>query len=176
MLEQVGDEPLLRRQAQVAMLTGMPVWIALPPDRPLRNAVLEGLPVSKVIVQDAAYGLSSSVKAGNAAVPADFSLLLFLADLPEITTENLLRLSSAAKDAPNVIVRATTALGKPGHPVVFPALVRAELEALSGDNGARDVLVAHSATTVFVPLPGESALTDLDTPEDWAEWRAKNQH
>ena len=35
--------------------------------------------------------------------------------------------------------------------------------------GAREVL--RGAEVKLVPLPGRHALVDLDTPEDWAEWR-----
>ena len=116
--------------------------------------------------------MSFSLKAGNAAVPAGMALILWLADLPDITTDDLRTLASAAQRSPNALIRATTAAGKPGHPVVFPPDFRAELNDLTGDNGARDILKRHATNTVFVPLPGTRALTDLDTPEDWATWRA----
>ena len=172
LLEPVAGQPLIRRQAQVALATGLPVWIALPPDRPLRNEALQGLVVGIVDVSDARLGISYSLIAGNAAVPADMALILWLADLPEITTDDLRTLGSAAQAAPNAIIRATTSAGKPGHPVVVPPNFRAELNRLTGDDGARDVLKRHAANTVFVPLAGTRALTDLDTPEDWSAWRA----
>jgi molybdenum cofactor cytidylyltransferase len=44
---------------------------------------------------------------------------------------------------------------------------------LTGDTGAREVLKRHSDRVHLVPLKGDRALTDLDTPEDWAAWRAR---
>jgi molybdenum cofactor cytidylyltransferase len=176
MLEDIDGQPLIRRQAEVALAAGLPVWVALPPDRPLRRAALRGLAVTLVEVPDAAKGLSFSIKAGNAAVPADMAMILWLADLPEITREDLGRLARAAQVAPTAIIRATTAAGRPGHPIVFPPALRTELAALKGDYGARDVLKQYSAATVFVPLPANRALTDLDTPEDWAAWRLRQSH
>jgi molybdenum cofactor cytidylyltransferase len=176
MLEDIEGQPLIRRQAEVALAAGLPVWVALPPDRTLRRAALRGLAVTLVEVPDAAKGLSFSIKAGNAAVPADMAMILWLADLPEITREDLGRLARAAQGAPTAIIRATTAAGRPGHPIVFPPALRTELAALTGDYGARDVLKQYSAATVFVPLPANRALTDLDTPEDWAAWRLRQSH
>lgn len=172
MLELVDGQPLIRRQVQMAIAAGLPVWVALPPDRPLRVAAIADLAVRQLPVQDADLGISKSIIAGNAAIPAGYDLLLWLADLPEIETSDLKAILFAAKAAPNAIVRATTGAGKPGHPVYFPASMRGELARLTGDDGARDVLKRHLAATVFVPLPDERALTDLDTPEDWANWRA----
>jgi CTP:molybdopterin cytidylyltransferase MocA len=41
---------------------------------------------------------------------------------------------------------------------------------LSGDEGARAILRRHPPR--LLALPGRHAVTDLDTPEDWARWRA----
>jgi molybdenum cofactor cytidylyltransferase len=45
---------------------------------------------------------------------------------------------------------------------------------LTGDQGARDLLRAHADDVRAVVLPARHAVTDLDTPEDWANWRAAN--
>ncbi len=172
MLEPVDGQPLIRRQAMAALATGQPVWVALPVRSPLRRAAIAGLAVTDVPVDAAERGISRSIIAGNAAIPAQFGLLLWLADLPDIGTVDLLRMVSAAQSAPKSIIRATTQDGKPGHPVYFPSALRPVLAHLAGDSGARDVLQDLVAQTVMVPLPGNRALTDLDTPEDWSDWRA----
>jgi molybdenum cofactor cytidylyltransferase len=173
LLEVVAGAPLIRRQAITALEVGLPVWITLPPNKPLRAAALEGLPVSLVYVPDAEMGLAHSIRAANSAVPSGWSIFLLLADLPDIEAQDLQKVYSAAKQSPNSIIRATTEAGLPGHPIVFPASYRAELGRLTGDQGAREILKKQAADTVFVRLPGERALTDLDTPEQWADWRAQ---
>jgi CTP:molybdopterin cytidylyltransferase MocA len=60
----------------------------------------------------------------------------------------------------------------PGHPVLFPARLRPALLRLKGDQGARDILRTEADQILPLPLPGSRAVTDLDTPEDWAAWRA----
>ena len=50
--------------------------------------------------------------------------------------------------------------------------LRDDLMTLKGDEGAKSVIVRHRARLRLVPLPARHATTDLDTPEDWAAWRA----
>ena len=71
------------------------------------------------------------------------------------------------------IVRAVSVDGKPGHPVLFGRRFFEDLGALTGDRGAKVVVKEHPEFVVDVPLSGKRALVDLDTPEDWAAWRAE---
>lgn len=174
LLEQVGGEPLLTRIARAALATGAPVTVTLPPDRPARTAALAGLPVARVTVPDPAQGMSASLAVGLGAIPPTRGILLLLADLPEITADDLRHLLSLWQQEPEAILRATAADGTPGHPVAFPPDLRDDLLTLRGDEGARAVLIRHRARLKTVPLPGTHATTDLDTPEDWAAWRAAN--
>lgn len=175
LLEPVEGEPLVRRVVRLALATGRPVTVALPPDRPLRAKALEGLGVAQVVVERASAGMAESLKAGLAALPDSAPVLILLADLPEITTADLETCLALWSDHPGRILRGTTAEGVAGHPVGFPADLRAELMALEGDQGARDILARHRDRLHLVPLPGTHATTDLDTPEDWATWRAAHR-
>jgi CTP:molybdopterin cytidylyltransferase MocA len=78
----------------------------------------------------------------------------------------------AHRTNPDRILRGASGT-KPGHPVIFPADLAPLLQNLSGDRGAQPILAAHAGRLHLVPLPGQAALTDLDTPEDWAQWRDK---
>jgi molybdenum cofactor cytidylyltransferase len=171
LLEPIDGVPLLLRQARVALATGASVIVTLPLDRPLRNAALAGLDLMTAPVPDAALGLSASIRAGVRAAGAR-PVLVLLADLPEITTDDLSLLLARHAVAPDLILRATAADGTPGHPVLFPAWALPGLAALTGDSGARDLLQQHRDRTEMVALPARHAVTDLDTPEDWAAWRA----
>ena len=171
LMEPVDGVPLLLRQARVALATRAPVIVTLPLDRPARGAALAGLDLVTVPVPDAALGLSASIRAGVRAARAR-SVLVLLADLPEITTDDLARLLARHAAAPDLILRATAADGTPGHPVLFPEWALGGLAALAGDSGARDLLWQYRDRTEFITLPGRHAVTDLDTPEDWAAWRA----
>lgn len=174
LLEPVDGAPLLARQAQAAAATGCPVVVTLPPGAAARRAALAGLPVRPVEVADAAEGLGASIRAGVAALPAGATgVLLLLADLPEITADDLARICAAHRADAAAIWRATAEDGRAGHPVLVPADLFGALRGLAGDAGARAVLAAHAGRVRPVPLPGARAVTDLDTPEDWAAWRAR---
>ena len=68
------------------------------------------------------------------------------------------------------VVRAATRDGTPGSPNVVPRALFPALMRLSGDTGGRDVL--RTVPQDHVALDGRRAVTDLDTPADWAAWRA----
>ena len=174
LLEQVAGQPLLRVMLEraVAAAEGS-VLCALPgPDHP-RSACLGGLTVTPVFVSDAAEGMGASIRAGAAALPADASAVMILpADMPELTADDLRAMLTAHKDAPDAILRAVDRDGIQGHPVIFPADLFPALGTCHGDTGARDVLRSHSDRIMTVSLPDRHATIDLDTPEDWAAWRA----
>ena len=94
------------------------------------------------------------------------------ADMPEITEDDLRCLIAAFEQDPKAIWRGASADGG-GHPGrVPPADLTPALQDLRGDAGARALLKAHAGRVRLCPLPARHALTDLDTPEDWAAWRA----
>ncbi|MCL4187246.1 MAG: nucleotidyltransferase family protein [Rhodobacteraceae bacterium] len=170
----VDGVPLIVRQARAALATGCPVVVTLPPAAAARRAALAGLPVQTVEVAEAAEGMGASLRAGVSALPAGTTaVLVLLADLPEIEAGDLARLLSAHAAWPGAILRGTAEDGRPGHPVLFPAAFLPALRLVAGDAGARELLAAHAGQVRPVPLPGARAVTDLDTPEAWAEWRAR---
>lgn len=174
LLERVEGEPLIRRVVCAALATGAPVLVALPPDRPERDAAVQEFHLARVTVVDAGTGLSASIRAGVTVCGPGRGVMLLLADLPEITAEDLNTVLQAARQDPEAIWRATSEGGVPGHPVLVPAALVPELATLTGDTGARDLLRRHADLVRLVALPGAHATTDLDTPEDWAAWRAAN--
>ncbi len=150
------------------------VIVALPPRAaaPNRWAALSAAKARLVDVTDHRTGLSASLRAGIVALPRDCAGLMILpADMPDITAGDIAALLDAFDG--ETILRGASADGRPGHPVLFPARDFPALGAVTGDRGGRAVLDAAGARTRLVPLPGAHALTDLDTPEDWAAWRAR---
>jgi CTP:molybdopterin cytidylyltransferase MocA len=174
LLEEVAGKPQIRRAVLDAIDTGLAVFVALDPARMVRLDALAGLDFIAVPVPDASSGMSASLRRGIAACPPG-AVMLHLADMPEIGAEDLRILIAAQRANPDLILRATDATGRPGHPVIFPEWARPEFSDLTGDEGARRVLQAHSARLLAIPLPGLRATTDLDTPDDWANWRAKKE-
>jgi molybdenum cofactor cytidylyltransferase len=93
--------------------------------------------------------------------------------MPEVGARDIDRLIAAYDPAEGrELCRAVTAEGVPGHPVLFGRRFFETLAALEVDRGAREVLRDAAEFVTDVATPGRSAAIDLDTPEDWAAWRA----
>ena len=175
LLETVRGQPLLRDRAAACSAAGArAVLVVLPPESPARRAALDGLAVIPVTAPEAAEGMAASIRAGVAALPAGTtSVLLVLADMPDLTAADLAAVMAGFDPDDPAICRGAGPGGQPGHPVLFPARLFPALTRLRGDAGARAVAVTEPAT--LVPLPGDHASTDLDTPEDWARWRQRTR-
>ena len=171
LLEPVAGEPMLRRAARIACDASDAVIVVLAPDRPLRTAALEGLPLRQVIAPDAAQGMTASLRAGIRAAPKAPGLMVLPADMPGFATADLALMIALFLQDPTRLLRGASAAGQPGHPAIFPADLWPALVALSGDEGGRAVIMANLSRLTLVPLPGDRATLDLDTPEDWDHWR-----
>ena len=171
LLEEVGGQPLLARQAHLALNTGWPVLVTLNSGGARARVLPEG--VERRNVPEAAEGLAASLRCGAAWAQARglTALMVLLADLPDLTLDDLQSVAAHFAQDPTHPCRASDDSGTPGHPVVFPARFFGQMQGLSGDEGAKPLLSDHPAR--LCPLPGLRATTDLDTPEAWAAWRAK---
>ncbi len=174
LLEEVDGELMLRHCARIALDAQVErVNVVLPPDHQARLAALRGLGVNTVDCQDWQDGMSASLRAGLAAVSLECdAVIIALADMPAVTADHLDRLVAAFDPQEGrEICRAVSADGTPGHPVLFGRRFFESLAGLSGDRGARDVLQEASDFLIEVPTKGQGASIDLDTPEDWDNWR-----
>lgn len=173
LLQRVRGKPLLRMVADVALATGAPVYVTLPPASDARRMTLADSAARIVDVPDAALGMSRSVaralSAVSAAAPgAEDGVMILPADMPGFSSKALADLISRFRAEPDLIWRGGTTDGAPGHPSIFPRDLWDELQAVTGDEGGRSVLQRHKDLVRLVPLPGRMAVLDLDTPEDWA--------
>jgi molybdenum cofactor cytidylyltransferase len=175
LLEDVGGRPVLRAVAEAAKASRADeVVVVLPPGATARRSALDGLAVGVVEAPDWAEGMAASLRAGLAEVAgrAD-AVVVLLADMPETGAREIDRLIAAFDpEEGREIARAVSADGTPGHPVLFGRRFFETLAGLRGDRGAREVLSEAAEFVTEVPTPGRAALVDLDTPEDWAAWRA----
>ncbi len=177
LIEDVDGTPLLRRQALRAVATGAHVAVTLPDYDHPRARSLAGLPVQLIAVPDAAEGMSASIRRGVGMLPRGLKAVIILpADMPEIETEDIKKLIDGFTALPfPLLQQATTEDGKPGHPVLFPEDCFMALQTLTGDQGARDILRTNAHRVRQISIPERRALTDLDTPEAWTQWRQAQQ-
>lgn len=176
LMQSVDGRPLIRRQVDLASaVTNGAVIVALPVGPHPRRAALTGSRAQIVAVPDAAEGMNASLRTAVAALPhGTKAVMVLLADLPDLTASDLKSVLHAAEnDDKNLVWRGSTQDGSAGHPVIFSAELFGALAALTGDSGGREAMAAARGRVCLVPLPGTAARRDLDTPEDWALWRAE---
>ncbi len=179
LLQEVEGEPLLRHLARAALAASATVMVALSPRFPDRRLVIDDLPLRLINVPDAHLGMGQSLRCGvcdaQARSPEATGLMVLPGDMPEFTGAALADMITAFSDAPNHILRGAALLPdgtwQQGHPAIFPRSLWPALTQVSGDEGGRSVIRAHEDMLRLHPLPGLMAVTDLDTPEDWAVWR-----
>lgn len=175
LLEPVAGEPVLARVARAALASAADeVIVVVPPAHPERQAALSGLDLRVVEAAEHREGMAGSLRAGVAAVsPAADALVILLADMPDVGAADIDRLVAAFDPGEGrEICRAATGDGKSGHPVLFGRRFFESLAQLTGDRGAREIIRASGEYLVEVATEGQGAVTDLDTPEAWAAWRA----
>jgi molybdenum cofactor cytidylyltransferase len=132
----------------------------------LVEQALEGLNVKFVRNPDFAGGLASSVKAGIAAVPNTVDgALVCLGDMPLIDAKLIDRLIEAFDPDRGNLIAVPAADGRRGNPVLWSRRFFNELLTLDGDVGARHLIAKHAEAVTEVPVDGESAFLDIDTPQ-----------
>ena len=127
---------------------------------------LQGLKVRFVHNPDFASGLASSVKAGIAAVPeqADGAVVC-LGDMPLIDAHLVDRLIEAFAPDRGMLIAVPVSDGRRGNPVLWSRRFFGELMSLDGDIGARHLIAKHGEAVAEVPVDGQGAFVDIDTPQ-----------
>ncbi|MEO9575791.1 nucleotidyltransferase family protein [Tateyamaria sp.] len=174
LLLDVDGVPLLRRQARMAMEVSTDVRIALPPRPHPRYDLVRDLDVQTIEVADASQGMSASLRTLFATLePEQSHAMVLLGDLPDLSDDDLRAVMSATTQYPDALIwRGATQTGKGGHPMVVAHPLFDEFQTLEGDSGGHSIIANHKGAVHLVPLKGNRARQDLDTPEDWAAWRA----
>ncbi|WP_284163131.1 nucleotidyltransferase family protein [Frigidibacter sp. SD6-1] len=173
LMERIGPETMLARTVRLARGVASHVVATIPDGGPFsapRAAVLRGTGAEVIAISDYHDGMSASIRAGARAAAMSEGLMILLPDMPEVTGEDIARVAEAFALDPAHPARGASADGTPGHPVILPRRLFADLAVLTGDHGARKVL--EGLPVQLVLLPDRHALTDLDTPEDWNSWQA----
>ncbi|HQX07510.1 MAG TPA: nucleotidyltransferase family protein [Zoogloea sp.] len=144
-----------------------PVSIAvLRPEQTVLAGLLAAEGLGTVWCAEARKGMGHSLAAGVAASPDAGGWLVALGDMPFIQPHTLRQVIAALEaGAP---LAAPWLNGQRGHPVGFAACWRAELLALAGDAGARDILGRHAQAMARIETTDGGVLRDVDTPGDLA--------
>ncbi len=174
LLEDIDGKPVVRHSVDALLEAGLaPVVVVTGHMTGAVEHALAGLPVSFVHNQAFAEGLSTSLRAGIAAMPASIdAAVVALGDMPRVTPTLVRALADAYDPLADRLVALPIVDGKRGNPVLWARRFFPDLATIQGDVGARHLLGMYSDFVVEVPAD-DGALLDVDTPETLAEARRK---
>jgi molybdenum cofactor cytidylyltransferase len=154
----VAEQAVASKAAEVIVVTGHQAELV--------EQALKGLKVKFVRNPDFAGGLASSVKAGISAVSDSVDgAVICLGDMPLIDASLIDRLIDAFAPDRGHLIAVPASEGRRGNPVLWSRRFFRELMTLDGDIGARHLIAKHAEAVAEVPVDGESAFLDIDTPQ-----------
>ncbi len=121
--------------------------------------------VTSIVNSEWQEGMASSIRAGVQALPESASaVLILLGDQPLINAAHLQNLLNSWQSAPSRIV-ASQYHHSIGVPALLPAKFFGYLLGLSGDRGAKPLLMEFENSLLKIPLP--EAELDIDSAGDF---------
>lgn len=166
MLLELAGESVLRRAVRAARVAGLaPVLVVTGHQSERVAAEIEDLDCTLVHNPDHETGIHTSVRAGVAHLPEDVAAtIVMLADMPFVTATMLEEMVALyhAGDAP-LLISQYGVINAP--PMLYDRALFAELAVMQRRCG-KEVIDRHREEAAVAHWP-ETALADLDTPEDY---------
>lgn len=173
LLRHLDGMPLVARAATRLAGAGELVLVTGHRGEEIEHAVREAGVQLAAVVRNTAHdeGIGASIRAGMSAVDSSVdAVVVALADMPGMDRAMVDRLVAAYDpDGGRAICRAVAPGDSVGHPVLFGRRFFETLATLSGDRGARDMLVENAHLVADLEISARAA-ADLDTIEDWKSW------
>ncbi len=163
-----GETTLLEHVVNVALKSTVEKTIVVLGHRAEQfSGLLQGRPLQVVINEEWRGGLSTSVKAGLRALPANCDACLFLlADQPNVTSQLVDSVLRRYRRTLAPIV-APVHRGRRGNPVLFSRRLFPELLETEGDQGGRELILRHRDQMELVEVGEEDIFLDIDTIDDY---------
>ena len=130
------------------------------------GALAERYKVPQVHNPDYEQGLSTSLKAGLAALDDDVDgAIVCLGDMPRLKPAALNGLIAAFNPVEGRAICVPTHEGKRGNPVLWGRRFFKSMQELAGDVGAKHLIGEYAELVCEVPMDGSEIFLDVDTPE-----------
>jgi len=170
-LLELNGEPLIRRSARQLLDAGVTqLVVVLGHYAADIEAPLDGLSVHKVYNPAPDQGLVSSQRLGLQALSENTdTVIMSLADQPLVTTQDIETLLHAFGSSTTDMLFPFVN-GQPGNPVLLSAHARADILAGDSEYGCKEWRQSHAAHVQKFPSDNLHFVTDLDHPEDVAEF------
>ncbi len=167
MLVSVDGEPMIRHVVRAMTRSqACPVIVVTGHENDKVGEALQSEEVRLVYNPDHASGMSTSLRAGLAALPPSVdAAVIALGDMPRVTEKDIDALIDAHDSNVGGRICVPTHGGKRGNPVLWDRQFFPALQNLSGDVGARHLIEEHPDHLVEVPCETSGVLLDFDTPE-----------
>jgi molybdenum cofactor cytidylyltransferase len=171
LLADLGGRPVVAHAMDAIRAAGLPAIVVVGNMASDVRAAIGG-GSSFVEARDFAQGMSRSLRAGIAAVPAAWrAAIVCLGDMPHVPAAVLTALVAAAREPHAIVV--PTWRGKRGNPVLWPRVHFARLAALEGDVGGKALLAEFAEHVIEVEVESDAILADIDTPDALAAARQR---
>ena len=146
LLTEVDGMPMVRRAVEAATAShARPVIVVTGNEQGKVQAALRGCKATFVHNPRFAEGMSTSLQAGLAALPANVDgALVCLGDMPLVTAAALDRLIAAFNPLEGRAICVPTWNGKRGNPVLWDRRFFAAMADLAGDVGAKHLIGEHA--------------------------------
>ena len=176
-LMEIDGKPLIRKTVETfrAAVSG-PLIVVTGHQEEMVREVLAGLDVTLIHNPHYGEGLSTSLRTGLAAVPANVAgAIVGLGDMPAVAPQHIQRLMAAFDPEGGKAIGVPMHNGKRGNPVLWARRFFAEMSTMAGDTGAKALIGANESLVYEVEFEDTAVLTDLDTPEQWSDFLAKRR-
>ncbi|MCG8359430.1 MAG: molybdopterin-binding/glycosyltransferase family 2 protein, partial [Kiloniellales bacterium] len=167
LLADVEGRPMVAKVAETALTSQAEhVVVVTGHDHDKVESALAGRDLTTIHNPDYAAGLSTSLHRGLAALPDDCDgVVICLGDMPRITAAVIDKLIAAFNPIEGRAICVPTWQGKRGNPVLLARRFLPEIQAISGDIGAKSLISAYPEAVAEVPMGDDSVLFDVDTPD-----------
>lgn len=160
-----GEEPIVARAARNLRAGAGNALAVIPLRRPSLHAVLESAGCAILETDRTHEGMGASLAAGVEAAAAAQGWIVALGDMPLVDPRTIEAVRRALERGAPMAAPYDRA-GRRGHPVGFARGLLADLLALGGDVGARDLLARHACMVERVVTDDPGIFVDIDTKAD----------
>ncbi len=171
LIAKLDGKPLVRRVAEAALAAkARPIVVVTGYARGSVEAAVADLDVGFAFNPEFASGLASSLRVGLSAMPTDvLGAVVLLGDMPWIESRLIDALIDAFLARKEALAAVPLREGRRGNPVLLGRRLFGAAMGLEGDEGARRLIGALSASElVEVDAPHAGVAFDIDTPDDLA--------
>ncbi|MEM3670210.1 MAG: nucleotidyltransferase family protein [Thermoprotei archaeon] len=169
LLKKIGDSTVLEMTLRAASsLDAYPKVVVLGHRFNEVDSQIHSKEWIKVFNPDYMNGISTSLKAGFRALPAETdAVMVALADQPLVEVSTLHTLVERHFEA-NALATIPVYKSRRGNPVILSYALKTRILTLEGDVGARKILEQESDKVQLVKVEDPGVVMDLDTPEDFS--------